>query len=540
MARNKVYKGHLWTYSDFTWYKKQKTRFVGWGKSGFAFNYDIAKSGNKVLSELNIFDFCNDFHNFLFLLHTLNNSRYVTSVVDRGRYFNKAPSLQFDYHLLKHKILTLEKYELSLEKLRVLIKNVADVAIQFDPLEYWYYYIHRHPQWRKDLFKGEALLAQELYSIIDIFSDVAEIVSGEKQPPLFDLLYGEKNLYPYLTPKSEYVNGTDVKSLWSAINKFKEWAKLESNVRFVDRNTLDSLKVFEKRLEEYESKYGAKSFISNGIRAVEIEEDLKIDDLDPVTRQYVDQTINQTNVLTKDGKNRFISMWGDELEGEMKRKETTREQAKKKDYDLFIKSEIFEAIERRLDTLKRELWTIFDTPQKLIAKETNNAWDLEHNFGNNFWFRERDNLNKLTKEDQQALYKTEYKKVYENAQYWSNKRDEFAEVEYTMSLLFCSKCRERPVQLQQGHLDQSINTKPICDSCLSKDNELSTMKLAEWHCTNCGELIYKFAYGNKFESRMQNSVLVRFELKYGRIEIIATCKKCGEKVSKSVEWGWMA
>ena len=529
---------------------RKTTRAITWGWNGMTFEIEYYKPS---VNETSIFEICKDFHNFLRLLHSIDELRYTAYDMRKERHFNNAPQLHFDYPSLKGNKEVLPKYNLSIEKLKVLLGNVGRTATRIDPLEHWYYYIHRHPQWRKDLFKGEALLAQELYIICDLLSDVIEAVSGEKQPPMFEMLYGEKNIYPYLIPRSEYVHGTDVKSMWVAIQKFKAWLKQDDNKDFVEENTLKSLESFEKELKEYKGKYGARNFISNGVREIEVKEDIKIEDLDVKTRQYAERIIQQAQTQLKESGRQFLGLWDDELEERLKKKEITLEQAKKEDYDRFIKREVFDAIEQRLSSLKRELWAIFDSVQKKIANKVNEAWNIEHNFSNHFWFKRKDELNALSREDQMKLYDTEYEKAYKEAQFWSKKRDDFGEIEYSMDLLFCSKCREKPVRIHQNYSDRQISTQPLCDDCFAKiekqvldmtTEDWKLVKEGEWLCdcyfegTDKHPTLYKFANRNTVSLWAKNGVPIIVELSYGKAILEAKCTNCGQVRRKELDWGW--
>lgn len=550
LSKNQINSGLLWASKDLSWYKQHGFRMVNWGWGGMAFTITRMKpmlgkkfpKGYKQQPATDILNHCIDFHNFLKLIHTLENSRYSSFDMQKERHFNVAPSLYFDYLPLKKNPDILERFALSVSKLKMLVETIGNSATYIDPLEHWYYYIHRHPQWRKDLFKGEALLAQELYVICDLLSDVVEAVSGERQPPMFEMLYGEKNIHPYLIPRTEYIHGTDVKSMWVTIKKFKEWMKLEKNSDFVEKTTAENLQSFEKELKEYEDKYGAISFISNGVREVEVKENMKIENLDSKTRQYAEEIIREGQAQLVKSKRLFLSLWDDELEQKIKNKEITLEQAKKEDYDLFVKREIFDAIEQRLSNLKRELWAILDTSQKKISKKVNEAWDIEHNFGNHFWFKKKDELKNLSNEKYHELYQIDYKKAHEEAQYWSKKRDDFGEVEYTMDLLFCSVCRQKPVAIHQSYNDEKISNYAICDDCIKNAKDPKTIKQAELKCDYCGTMLYKYAYQNRLNDLLFNKAPadIDIELEYGRLQVRIKCKVCEQVNRRFVDWGWTA
>ncbi|MDP2638165.1 MAG: hypothetical protein Q8P26_03835 [Candidatus Levybacteria bacterium] len=567
LSKNQVHKGLLWTKSNIEFYEQQGYRMVNWG-SGYTFNITLEEKSRKLRivdskqvgnghmltvesgggsrrdSDFDHLEICSNFHNFLTLLHSLEQLQFSpTNYREKSRLFSEAPSLLFDLSPLKigsEKIL--KKYGLDLVKMKRLARSVASLASHIDPLEHWYYYINLHPQWRKDLFKGDAALAQDIYRIYDLIKEVIEIISGEKQPPMFEFMYGEQNINPYLIPRVEYVNGTDVNSMFAAIKKFKEWIKLENNKDFVKDDSLASLGNFERELKEYEEKYGARSFISNGVRAVEVEDSIKLDDLDLKTRQYVNQIVQQAKAQLVESKRQFLSLWDDDFEEKVKKNELSLTEAKQQDSDLFVKREIFDAIENRLRSLKRELWGIFNNVQQEIAKKVNEAWDIEHNFSNHFWFKRNKELKALLREKQLELYRVEYDKAYKKAQYWSKKRDKFGEVEYVMELLFCSSCRQKPVVIHQSHNDGQISNNSICDDCIKSTVDLRTLG-SEMKCDFCGKLLYKFANRNilndlLFNAPQSTATLI---LEYGRLQVKIKCpnKECAEDNTKWIDWGWL-
>jgi len=536
LSKNQVYEGKLWVNEDLDFYKQQGFRMVSWGNSGFSFNIDSAQKGGKILRDINIFDFCRDFHNFLKFLHNLNQKADYYG--PKLRHFTAAPALDFD---LSHiGINMLSDFNLSVPKLILLRRNIAALATQIDPLESWYPYIKKHPRWRKDLLKGDALLAQEIYDVYDLITEIQEKISDEKPESIFKLVYS-KYRDQYLTPMPQYVQGTDVKSLSSAANKLEVWMKKSENKSSMDESALLPLELFKKKLKEYEDLYGAVSFISNGIREVEIEENLKLEDLDPVTRRYVTQVVQQAEIDAKKSKRAFLSLWDDDLNEKVKRKEITPGKAKEEDRNLFIKSGIHNAIENRLSELRRELWAIFDIAEKPLRSKVDQAWNTVHDFTNYFWFNRSEELKKLSREAQLKLYDVEYKKTLKDAQFWSDRRDKFGSLESIMDLLYCSRCRSQPVLMHQGNNDEKISNNIICDSCLSdlSVEERVASRDAEIVCRFCGNLLFKFGHNNILSNLQISGAVMDLRLDYGRLKLSIKCKHCKEWNEKFLDWGWV-
>ncbi|MCL6096289.1 MAG: hypothetical protein M1444_01200 [Patescibacteria group bacterium] len=535
-AKNQIHDGQLWVKDNVDFYKQQGYRMVSWGWSGYAFNITLGQNSGK-LQQGNISTLYKDLHNFLKMLHSFDQDKVYYG--PKSRKYSAAPDLSFKYPELTLK--ELEKYVLNTAKLNFLRREIAYLATQIDPLEHWYYYINRHPLWRRDDFKGEALLAQELYVIAELIEEVLENVSGEKQPPIFELIYRVNKIYPYNIPQKEYVHGTDVKSMWSSLEKFKLWGKEKSNKELISDLTLERLENFKKELKEYEDKYGARSFISNGIREVETEEKIKIEDLDLKTKNYVEQILRQAEKELKEGNRQFLSLWDNEIEERIKNKEISLDEAKKEDYALFIKREIFEAIESRLSDLRRTLWDIFNTVYDEINKSASRTWD-KVNSDNNFWFENKDKLINLTREEQNKLYMTEHNKVRKEAEHWSLRRDEFGRVMSEMEFIYCSVCRQKPVRVYQSSNDQQLSRSVICDDCIKNAKDPKTIKQAELKCDYCGYMLYKYAYKNRLNDLLFNKAPadIDVELEYGRLKIEIKCRNCKQVNVRQIDWGWVA
>lgn len=502
LSKNKVHEGHLWTHHDFDWYIKQKTRYVEWGWSGYAFNVDYAKSGIKHHSELNIFDLCKDFHNFLRLLHSLNNDRYGGFDRNKERYFNDAPSINFDFSSLTKEVL--DEFTLNTDRLRMLRKHIGSFALQIDPFETWYFYIKRHPRWKKDSFKGDALLAQEIYIISDLITEAIEKLLGEKEPDLLSSVH--EKFYPTLLPRDEYATGSDVKALWGTIANFRQWAAINKDL--VPAGMLQRLAEFEKELKAYEEKYGDKSYVSGISRPVEYEEKLGINDLDPSVAHYVTQFLKQIPKVDQDE----------------------------------LKMEIASAISWRLHDLERKLWQVLDEAGDVLRKKVDEAWNIEHDFSNHFWFKRKDELSKLSREGQMKLYDTEYQKAYKEATSWSNKRDEFAKTISHINLIYCQNCRNKPVKVRSDRGDQLFYDTFICEDCLKAMDEPRMTNLAVWNCMYCGRVLYKFNYENRINDLLINKATSDMVLEYGRLKLVVRCgnRECGKINERWIDWGWTA
>ncbi len=550
LYKNKVHDGVLWADSEVgsvDWYKKQGFRMVCWGWNGHAFNITHAKKGGRsnVSGLLDHLDVCKKFHKFLIFLHS--HPQKDDYEQRRHRYFNPAPKLFFDFNSLKKDgKKALKEFGLSLKTLNLMRKEVANFATDIDPLEYWFYYIELHPRWRKDLFKGVALLAQEMYMIYDILTEVETTITGEIAPSLLEFLHGDNRFVSFLMPKREYAEGVDVKALWATINQFDNWSKLAKNKAYVNNETINKLKLYKKELSDYETRYGAKSYLSGSIRTIECEEDLTLGDLDGKTRSTVESFMKQYSNIRKDknGKEHYLTR--DEVMDLLIKKEITQEEAESLDIEIERKERIAMAIEWRLDELKRELYSILDDVGSVFQNETTKAWDKAQNFSQWLWMNKREEYDSLSKEGRQEFFRKEQSKATKAAEKCGNRRDEFYSLVQSYSLVFCKRCRERPVQLHYGNNDRQATNIPICDTCftqiksgvLSFDDE-KWKSITEGHIVcSCGKLLFKFAHGNVLSSLTQGGVSAKIELIYGRSCITVRCPKCKTSTERYIDWGW--
>jgi len=499
--------GYLRSPSNLEWQKEKNFRWVNWG-GGMSLTIDKKRrwERNPKFASENLPLFCDYFHRFLAFIHTFElKTDYIREIEER-RHFSKLPSVSYNFESLKDGGLKLLKnHKLDIKTLNLLRKEVAQLATMIDPLEHWYYYIKRHTQFRKDLLKGDAALAQELYRIYDLITIIVETMTGEKSEPLSDFLYPD--ITPFLIQKVNYQSGEDVKALQFAIQQFKEWKKKKENKRFATKEIMKKLNAVEKKIKGYEQRYGDRNY-AGSVRTIEAEENIKLDDLDEETKKDVKDTLKQM-----------------------------KEQKMKVE----LGQEISQAIEHRLSELRRELDGIFyDVGGKLRDRE-NEWWQKERNFHNIFWMANREKLAKLPREEQLKLSRKESDKIVRKAKEWGRRGEEFANsVSRYADLVFCKVCRKNPIQLhiENNNLNMwEVSRSVICDECI-RTKKLEEMESGEWKCS-CGKILYKFVHNNIIALRTQNKVDIKLEIAYGKSLLEATCPECGRKNQRRIDWGWM-
>ena len=512
--------GYLRSPSHLDWQKEKGFRWVSWGGGGMSLTIDRKrqwKRNIKFASE-NLPLFCDYFHRFLAFIHSFELKPNHLREIEERRFFSRLPSLAYNFEPLKDNgVKLLKSYKLNIKILNLIRKEVAELATRIDPLEHWYYYIKRHPQFRKDLLKGDAALAQELYRIYDLLTTIVEVVTGKKTKPLFEFLYEDFQDHPFLIPKVDYLHGEDVKALQFAIRQFKEWSKKKRNKFFVTKEIMEKLNAVEKKIKDYEQRYGDRSY-AGSIRTIEAEEKIKLEDLDKETKKDVESTLNQV-----------------------------KEQKMK----IELGQEIARAIQLRLSKLKWELQDIFWDVRRKLQKKENEWWQKEQNFHNYFWMANRKKLAELPREEQLKLSRKEYDKIVKKAKEWKQRGEEFANsVSRYADLVFCKVCRKNPIQLHNNNLNMwEFARLRICDVCLNTISRKSLniseegwkkIKEGEWNCEYCGErTLYKFAQNNLFSLWTKNKIPIKVELVYGKIILEGKCPKCGRVNQRVIDWGWL-
>jgi len=510
LAKNSVLDdGLLWgehAQENLDYYKKHNFRAVSWGQ-GLGFNVEHHKKKRKSNKDFNPFVICDYFNYFLKLLHTLE-LKQPSYFREKRRVFGNLPTLDYSLETLKKEgVKLLKSHKLNIKKLNLLRKHIGNFAVSIDPLEHWYYYIKRHPQFRKDLLKSKAALAQEIYNIYDLITKIVRIITGEKSEPLFEFLYKDFPGHPFLIPKVDYLHGEDVKALQFAIQQFKEWEKKKENKLFVTKEIMEKLNAVEKKIKDYEKRYNDRSY-AGSIRMIEAEKKIKLEDLDEETKKYVKDTLRQ-------------------------RKEVK--------FKLELEQEIAGAIEHRLSELRRELQSIFYDIGGKLRDRKNEWWQKERNFHNVFWMANREKLVKLPREEQLKLSRKGSNKIVKKAKEWGRRGEEFANsVSRYTDLVFCKVCRKNSIQLhiENNNLNMwEVSRTKICDECM-RTEKLEKIESGKWKCS-CGKILYKFVHNNTIALQTRNEVDIRLELKYGKNELKATCPECGRKNQRIIDWGWM-
>ncbi|HQU08171.1 MAG: hypothetical protein B7X04_00010 [Parcubacteria group bacterium 21-54-25] len=500
---NAVQNGVLWSPDSIDWYPdkpmEERPRYVAWG-SGMAFGARKKDDPGRNKTDdflFNPYAFTSQFDDFLRFIHTTPlKDRYAVTDEDID-IFARAPVFDHDLSKIPSLPEELKKYGLDAKKLEILRANVGRAAAVIDPLELWYYYVKRHPGQRKSLLKGDAHVAQRLYRLYDLITDVWERVTGETPKPFLEFTQGEL-ISGYLTPRVEYLHGTDVQAMRHSIVGFKNWVGVRGNGKYVTPQIQEALTTITAELDEYEKRYGDRSY--GGSYRVRKDGGIRYDQLDDVSKQLFDQ-------------------W--------------RKQSRDEEDWSIIES----IIDHRLDEIQRSLLTVYRGVHSQLNAITLDAWEAHKNIGHHFWPKHAG----LPRNEAMALLQQESKKLMDHAKKSQEKEREFGRALSGIGLAFCKVCRTRPVQLHVDSNRHGFESQPsICDECVREKKEApDNIKNAEWRCPNCDSVICKFVHGNTLSGRMLNTAPFIIELKYGSLSISAKCPGCKQDLDRQVEWGWL-
>lgn len=497
------------------WYaerpKEERPRYIAWGQ-GMSFWADAPRKNEDEMDiGVDVHLLSDYFHDFLQFLHTFET---VAPHEARQRYWRTPQVNEYNFDELKtSKNTLLNEYGLDEKKIKILRKNVGQFAETIDPLAHWHYYIQKHPEWRRDLLKGDASSAQDIYRLYDLLTEVWEIVMDKKSASIFEFLYEDFH-HPMYTPKSGYLHGEDTRALLYSIEQFEKWSNEEDNKQFVSKETLDEVKLIEKALKDFENRYGDKSY-AGSLRRIGPENSVKIKDLDDVTKRYVEMILSQL-----------------QRQGETVTEEET-------------KTEISRAIMSRLSDIQRDLRDTFRSVSNQFNDKENAAWQ-EIN-GSDLWMKlaREGRFKDLDRAQQIQLANEERNKIKKEADFWKEKSKEFhRNVSWYADLAFCKECRKNPILLHKENdgRDQWDSFMPcICDDCISSSKDLRQLTAGHWDCDYCGKKIYNFAHGNMLSDVLINRVPTTIKLDYGRMEIEVTCndRSCNKKQWKVIDWGWL-
>jgi len=520
--------------SSIEWQIQQKVRYVAWGIGG-AMSFNM---GSEVRNKKspgggpNVLTLCGYLNDFLRMLHSLDvTDRYSGEWrQERGRYYSESPNLQFNFDRLKgDKATFLDQFDLDVEKIEILRKNIGQTALIIDPLEKWYPFLQKLPQWRRDELKGEALLAQDLYGLCEIIADILEIVTGTPPAGLLESL--RSDFAPAEYTRNEYASGTDIEAIKLAASKLKTWMADEKSSKLLNEiSASDVIGGYSKRLEEVEQqlkdykkhyeKYGEGRSINSGgfLHMRTSDSPIPITALDPRAKKIVEQMMAQRKA-----------------------------QGTVEDEDAEMQWEINHAIRWRLDDIKSSLTNlIYEMIRPLDAVR----WKIDsekQNGQQHVWWGECMRSGEAPTDAGKArVYYFEKFQPRKIAEYdkklkpildASRSLGSFASL---ARLVLCAHCRKNTVLLHQAHNDKRVSSEAICDECI-KNGELQKIKGAEWSCRRCGKKIYTFAHGNILSDVLFNTSNATIRLDYGRMTIRARCtnKDCKEWNEDHIDWGWL-
>lgn len=484
-------------------------RTILWGPS-LGITVDAA-SGQPIGSPvtLDLASIVKSFHDFLRLIHSMPQTRsYTRKSAHRQRHFRGAPSIDFDLtEFTKSPTEKLSAFSLTVEELKALRYVIGSLATSIDPLEYWNDYLTLHPQARKDLFKGEALIAQELYLTADLVADVIAIATGAPPPPLMRFLYEKTKFKPFLMDRDEYASGRDTSALKACATAVQAWVDDKAAPDLVPDTLKAKLVAAKDHLAEFVQRHGEKSYLSGVSRTVELD--------DTPLAQLEDDVRQQAEAMGSDD--------ADEDDGS----------------DLFnsLGFRVAQAIEYKLDSISHELGEAIFEIRDLIQDKRDRAWRSLQD--SEMWMKPQD----------------EQRELHDEAKRWDSVADDFSDAWKDFHSVYCGVCRERPAPLHHEHYDSRVSDEPICDQCFAKvasgalkmsDTDWQNVKGGEWYCdygcvTDKGRpvLLYRFARRNTVSTIGQTKAPLRIELEYGRMRVEAKCPKCNREQSREIDWGWV-
>lgn len=435
-----------------------------------------------------IHEWIDDFHNFLLSLHNLPvYPPYAVPMAYQG-YFHNSPTVGFDFSQITPSP-SIKISESDLIRLRL---GIGNFAMKIDPLSEWFHYVRRHPRWKREQLKGDTNLAQQLYDIDDLLRRFGEALFGP-QKDISSLLEDQTDIG--IAVRDDYIWGTDIISLKYALNKFNIWLKNDKNSDFISQELLARVHALNAEVEHFIQKFGQDYYSANSYSYTpKAPASITLEDL-PVQHRTM-------NVVDEHG-NRSIE-----------------------------EKDVAEAIYHYMYELQRLFIHAVSLPLEELRKKSGH---LHHQ-------RDMNQSSGHYSEELDAKLRAEMFTIDE-----IEKR--IYEIQKISQRVLCCSCRKNPV-LKLDRYNQSDNL--LCDECIDQRRELAlsrdegdrkAFKKEDdgiWHCDGCGTILQKFLNRNIFISEGLNGNMPVATLKYGEIEMEATCKKpeCGYKNRKTFHYGW--
>ncbi len=424
------------------------------------------------------------FHDFLLSLHALpTHLPYVVPMAYQG-YFHNSPSLGFDFSQIQ---VPAPITESDLTHLRL---GIGRFSREIDPLSEWHHYIRRHPRWKREQLKGDTNLAQQLYDIDDLLYRFGKALFGP-QKDISSLLEDQTDIG--IAVRDDYIWGTDILSTRYALNKLNVWLKKPENSSFVSEDLLKRVQAFDAEISHFIQKFGQDYYTASGHSYIpKAPASITLDDLPPRHRTM--------NVVDEHG-NRSAE-----------------------------EQDVADAIYHYMYDLHR---LFIDLSSHLLERIRRKSNDLFHqsemNQSGGHYSPEVDTRLRAEISD---LHKIE-KSIYE--------------IQKISQRVLCYSCRKNPVP-KLDRYNQSDDL--LCDSCITRrrdmalserDDDRKALKQREeglWNCEGCPSLLQRFTSRNVFISEGQNGNMPVATLKYGEIEMEATCKNCGYQNRRTFHYGW--
>ena len=404
---------------------EERPRFISWG-GGFSFSpRDVGDPARKKSDDVlfNVYLFTATFVALLRFIHTTPLKDKYQMPIDESDIFESVATFDHDLTAIVSLLDELKQCS-SMRRNSISSRtHVAQAAAIIDPLELWYYYVDRHPSPKKSLLKGDARVAQKLYKIYNLITDVWQRVTGEESKPLLELVAGEIGS-GYLTPRTEYLNGTDIQAMRQSIDAFTAWSHVRGNGKYVTTQIREALAKTVTDLDDFEKRYSDRSY--GGSYRIREDHGVQRDQLDDISKTRFDQWRLQRD---------DVEEW-----------ET-----------------IEDVIDYRINEIQRALSTVYHTVGTQLRNITTAAWDMPKHFNHTFWMQHP----VLSQAERMKVFQKESKRLTAHARACQEKEREFWGAVSSTRLAFCKICRKRPIQLHTDSNRHGFESQPtICDECV--------------------------------------------------------------------------
>lgn len=359
-------------------------------------------------------------------------------------------------------------------------QEIGAFTEDFDPMGKWFYFIRRMPRWRREELRYDARIAQELYDLDDLISEMMQKLYGGETEDLHSLM---KRLRPSLVgDKEEYICGTDMVSIQEAFEALKSWYDDKENKKYYTEGIEMAMTRLDTELEEFKNKFGIDWSMPTGIPYEIKQSQVPYTELPHLYKDFLERKFPE-----------------DERQGE-----------------------VGNLVGFYLGDIKRNLHEGIIVARNLVEKDRDSYMPEFYRYGDPLEPNEdREECEKKMRELSDIELELTRIRCDDCRENFVKKFDKSNQSQ----ALLCGDCIEKKKDMVLSGND-------------AKKQMFLNRRVGEIRCSCSNKLLYKFAGANTFISLLRGESVPAITLDYGRLTMEIACPKCGALHKRVFEYGW--